>query len=91
LAVLRNFLTGIIPASANLASEGRPKNSDKVSGLIKNPASHFGKLFGVGEKYVEQARELQKDDALSFDVVKGGASLKRRKPDNRAEAVPKPT
>lgn len=39
--------------------------SRKVRDLIRDPRTYFAKLYGVGEKFVEMARDLYLDDPLS--------------------------
>jgi hypothetical protein len=48
--------------------------SGKVRDLITNPRYYFSKLFGVNEKYVEQAHALVKEDPLAAAAVKAGAA-----------------
>jgi hypothetical protein len=48
------------------------KEAKAQSALLADPRSHFGKLFGVGEKYVAMARDLLLDDPVGVQAVCGG-------------------
>jgi hypothetical protein len=50
----------------------RPSSRTLREGLITEPHSHFGKLFGVGEKYVEMAWELVQFNAVAAAAVRAG-------------------
>jgi ParB-like chromosome segregation protein Spo0J len=66
---------------AGQVSTGKGGNRTKAQSAlwISDPRKYFGKLFGVGEKYVEQARALLKDDPLAAASVKTAGALLKEK------------
>ncbi len=57
---------------------GRPKKSPQNAEIIRAPAVHFAKVFGVGEKYVEMGRDLLRDDPVAAAAVRDGPADLRK-------------
>jgi hypothetical protein len=51
---------------------GDRKSKAQSAHLIADPRNHFGKLFGVGEKYVTMARDLLLHDRVAARAVRDG-------------------
>lgn len=62
-----------------LTGKGGDRSNAQSGHCIKDPRTHFGKLFGVGKNYVDQAHTLCKDDPPAAESVKRtGAPLKQK-------------